>query len=116
MSIAKETLPMTRANRIKVLQAALNAVNLAIPILQQAVNRGDAQPSELIRLRNRRDDLAALIADMPAEGALTELNPADVTELGTLETTLDDSIKQNALINATVEGAKDVIDAANRVH
>jgi hypothetical protein len=54
--------------------------------------------------RNRRDDLQALIAEMPDDGALTPLSGDDVAQLGTLERELDASIRNNALINATLEG------------
>ena len=95
---------MERADRIKALQAALDNVNAAIPILQQGVDNGDTRLSELMEAKNRRDDLAALIADMPDDGALTELSDDDVAQLGSLERVLDASIRDNALINATLEG------------
>ncbi len=107
---------MERADRIKVLQAALDNVNAAIPILQQGVNDGATRRSELMEAKNRRDDLAALIADMTDDGALTELGDDDVAELGRLERVLDAGIRDNALINATLEGAVQVLDTANKVH
>ena len=107
---------MERAHRIKALQAALDTVNAAIPILQQGVNDGDTPSSELTEAKNRQDDLAALIADMPDDGALTELSADDVAQLGSLERVLDAAIRNNALINATLEGAAQALDTANKVH
>jgi muramoyltetrapeptide carboxypeptidase LdcA involved in peptidoglycan recycling len=107
---------MERSDRIKALQAALDNVNAAIPILQQGVDNGDTRPSELMEAKNRRDDLAALIADMPDDGALTELGGDDLAELGLLERILDAAIRDNALINATLEGAVQALATANRVH
>jgi hypothetical protein len=107
---------MQRADRIKALQAALDNVNAAIPILQQGVDDGATQRSELMEARNRRDDLQALIDDMPDDGALTELSDRDVAQLGSLERVLDESIRDNALINATLEGAAKALDTANQVH
>ena len=89
---------------------------LAIPILQQGVDNGDTRPSELMEARNRHEDLQALIAEMPDDGALTELSDDDVAQLGSLERVLDASIRDNALINATLEGAAQALDAANKVH
>ena len=107
---------MQRADRIKVLQAALDNVNLAIPIFQQGVDIGDTRPSELMDARNRRDDLQALIDEMPDDGALTELSDDDVAQLGSLERALNAAIRGNALINATLEGAAQALDTANKVH
>ncbi len=107
---------MQRADRIKALQAALDNVNAAIPILQQGVDTGDTRPSEVMEARNRRDDLQALIADMPDDGELTQLSGDDVAQLGSLERVLDASIRDNALINATLEGAAQALDTANKVH
>jgi hypothetical protein len=107
---------MERADRIKVLQAALDNVNAAIPVLQQGVDDGQTRPSELMEAKNRRDDLAALIADMPDDGALTEMSDEDVAQLSSLERALDASIRGNALINATLVGAAQALDAANKVH
>ncbi len=107
---------MERSDRIKALQAALDNVNAAIPILQQGVDNGDTRPSELMEAKNRRDDLAALIAGMPDDGTLTELGGDDVAELGRLERVLDAAIRDNALINATLEGAVQALDTANKVH
>ena len=106
---------MQRADRIKALQAALDNVNAAIPVLQQGVDNGDTRPSEVMEARNRRDDLQALIAEMPDDGALAELSVDDVAQLGSLEHVLDASIRENALINATLEGAAQALDAANKV-
>jgi hypothetical protein len=107
---------MQRADRIKALQAALDNINAAIPILQQGVDNGETRPSELMEARNRRDDLQALIAEMPDDGALTALSGDDVAQLGSLERELDASIRNNALINATLEGAAQALDAAGKVH
>jgi hypothetical protein len=107
---------MQRADRIKALQAALDNVSAAIPILRQGVDNGDTRLSELMEAKNRRDDLAALIAGMPDDGALTELSDDDVAQLGSLERVLDASIRNNALINATLEGAVQALDTANKVH
>jgi hypothetical protein len=107
---------MQRADRIKSLQAALDNVNAAIPILQQGVDNGDTRASELMDAKNRRDDLQELIADMPDDGALTELSDDDVAQLGRLERVLDAAIRDNALINATLEGAVQSLDAAGKVH
>ena len=107
---------MQRADRIKLLQAALDNVDAAIPVLQQGVDNGDTRPSELMDARNRHEDLQALIAEMPDDGALTELSDDAVAQLGRLERVLDASIRDNALINATLEGAGQALDAANKVH
>ena len=107
---------MQRADRIKALQTALDNVNAAIPILQQGVNDGATRPSDLMDARNRRDDLRALIDEMPDDGALTELSDDRVAQLGSLERVLDASIRDNALINATLEDAAHVLDTANQVH
>jgi hypothetical protein len=107
---------MQRADRIKALQAALDNVNAAIPILRQGVDNGDTRLSELMEARNRRDDLQALIDEMPVDGALTELSDDQVSQLGSLERVLDAGIRDNALINATLEGAAKALDTANKVH
>ena len=39
-----------------------------------------------------------------------------MAQLGSLERVLDASIRDNALINATLEGAAQALDAANKVH
>jgi hypothetical protein len=107
---------MERADRIKALQTALDNVNAAIPILQQGVDDGDTRPSELMEAKNRRDDLQSLIDEMPAAGAQTELSDDAVAQLGSLERVLDAAIRDNALINATLEGAAKALDTANKVH
>jgi hypothetical protein len=107
---------MERADRIKALQTALDNVNAAILILQQGVDDGATRPSELMEAKNRRDDLQSLIDDMPAAGALTELSDDTVAQLGSLERVLDAGIRDNALINATLEGAAKALDTANKVH
>jgi hypothetical protein len=88
---------------------AFSARPAASPQSAATINKGK------IRAGNTRDDLDEIIANLQAAATVKPLSDNDVQDLDRLAVILDQSIRANALLNATLQGIADTVTTAARV-
>ena len=113
---------VTKSRRVELVGKAADAAGVALERLTDLSNSGNPKVAAramalLVLDRNEQDDLNVIrqvLGNQPAS-ALKPISDDQLALLETLEASIDERIKNNALINATISGATEILRSSEAI-